>query len=254
MARMAIDDMIGRDPRVLRLAKLTGWSRRELCGALIVDIWPLCYDRLSAELPVEDVDTAAELVGFADLMVQSGLATRAGRRGAGRAIRLSGAEDRIQYLLSKRAAGRTGGLNSGQSRKNSSKHSFKQTPSTASSKREAPGNPPDLVPDKDPDRECDTLSRFDFDSWIPDRSGLNLAAESRAAGRLADLALERESFRDRKLVDNDEPTSAIQANAEWRLWLRNARPANQREPTKIHLRATVDDEMPPMPFGMELAK
>lgn len=149
MARMSVDDMLGRDPRLLRLAKACGWSRRETAGALVLDVWPLCYDRERPDLADADVDIAAGIDGFAQMMVDAELAARVkpGR------VRVAGARKRIKYLQAKRDAGYHGGLKSAESRgkrvkQNSSttqanvNHGAKQTASTP----QASGNPSDPVP------------------------------------------------------------------------------------------------------------
>jgi hypothetical protein len=145
MARMSIDDMLGRDPRLLRLAKACGWSRRETAGCLVLDVWPLCYDREKIDISDVDIDIAADLDGFAQLMVNAGLATRS----APGKVRVAGARDRIRYLQSKRAAGYRGGVKSAEVREKE----VKQNSSTrqalvkhSSSKGQARGNPsaPDL--------------------------------------------------------------------------------------------------------------
>jgi hypothetical protein len=140
MARMSIDDMLGRDPRLLRLAKACGWSKRETAGCLVLDVWPLCYDRERPEIDDVDIDVAADMDGFAQLMVNAGLATRL-KPGK---VRISGAKKRVKYLQEKRAAGYRGGIKSAESRnkevkQNSSKPQAegKQTSSTG----QAAGNP-----------------------------------------------------------------------------------------------------------------
>jgi uncharacterized phage protein (TIGR02220 family) len=103
VARMSIDDKALRDPRVLRLAKRLGWSRRETLGALL-DVWAVCYDRVASVLEVEDVDAAAELEGFAEHMGHVGLADLVPE---GAEIR--GAHKRIRYLANQAERGRAGG-------------------------------------------------------------------------------------------------------------------------------------------------
>lgn len=144
MARMAIDDMVTRDPRVLHLAKLCGLPNRfEAIGRLLA-VWSVCYDRVSARLSVIEIDLAAELDGFAKHMLETGLAVRENDQW----LRISGVKQRIKYLEARSDAGRKGGVKSGESRRKNreanTKHSFKQS--------EAPLNPPvpDPVPDPDP--------------------------------------------------------------------------------------------------------
>lgn len=148
MARMSIDDMVVRDPRITKLSGLVGWSRRETIGCLIADVWPICYDQKEAIVSADLVDLAAGLAGFADAMVQSELATwvRGNRR-----IRVRGAQERIEYLDKKKRAGHVGGVKSAESRS--------KKPSTTTDDAQARGNPtvpdpvlvPASVPDPDPD-------------------------------------------------------------------------------------------------------
>ncbi len=148
MARMSVDDMLSRDPRLLRLAALTGWSRREVAGCLVLDVWPLCYDRMSCLLDPKDVDAAAGLEGFADHMTTVGLAKKIG--GARNRIRISGAEERIEYLHKRSAAGRAGGLKSAEARRNKVNDrstTVQAVVKQSSTSAQRLGNPPDPVPD-----------------------------------------------------------------------------------------------------------
>lgn len=159
MARMSIDDMLGRDPRITVLSTLVGWSRRETAGCLILDVWPICYDQRTHIISERIIDAAAGHTGFARAMIESELASpdRSGK------IRIRGARERIEYLDRKRASGRQGGLKSGESRSKSPKQTrseceanAKQTSSTGGSTPQAPWNPsvPDpasaSAPDLDP--------------------------------------------------------------------------------------------------------
>lgn len=137
MARMSIDDKLLRDPRVLRLARGLGWSRRETVGALL-DVFAVAYDRERDTLPTADIDVAAEREGFADAMFEVDLAEQV--RGG---VRIKGARERIKYLTAKVEAGRIGGLKSAETRRNKAK----QKRSTL----QAPVNLPDPVPDSVPD-------------------------------------------------------------------------------------------------------
>ena len=140
MARMSIDDSVGRDPRVTILAKLMGWSRRETVGCLVCDVWPIAYDQRTHLLSERLIDAAADREGFAAAMVESGLAKR-DRSGK---LRITGAKKRIKYLEDKSESGRLGGLKSAEVRAEKSK----QTSSKMGSTPQAPRNPP--VPDPDP--------------------------------------------------------------------------------------------------------
>jgi hypothetical protein len=140
MARMSIDDMVARDPRITVLAKLIGWSRRETLGCLVGDVWPITYDQRTHLISERVIDAAAGLDGFAKAMVEAELATR-DRSGK---VRIGGAKERIKYLDKKTRAGREGGLKSAESRRKASK----QTSSSGGSTPQAAGNPP--VPDPSP--------------------------------------------------------------------------------------------------------
>lgn len=190
---MSIDDSALRDPRVLRLAKRLGWSRRETLGALL-DVWAVAYDRADSVLPQEDIDIAAEQDNFSCDLVLVGLATQVDG-----GVRLRGAEDRIEYLNAKREAGRIGGLKSGESRR--SKHEAKSKQCFAD--LEARGNPPDPVPDLVPDnpgaprahaRDPGPTARPPKLS-IPDNWQPSGVASQRAQSLGVDVAKEAELFR-----------------------------------------------------------
>lgn len=144
MARMAIDDSFLRDPRVERLGRRCGWSKRETRGALL-DVFALCYDRVSSVLDPADIDFAAEMEGFSALMVEVGLASPV-RNG----VRISGSEDRIRYLQSRSETGRQGGVKSGEARRANHRRSPSKDPKVTFEENEGLLNPPDLVPDPSP--------------------------------------------------------------------------------------------------------
>lgn len=149
MARMSTDDVLGRDTRLDHLAELCGWSRRETAGCLQLDVWPLCYDRVTPNIPPGDVDRAANRFavspvkfagGFSAALVECGLARPATKSDRvyrwekedgsvvdlewrdpewrGR-IYLKGAADRIAYIVKKKVSGRHGGKRSAESRSSS---------------------------------------------------------------------------------------------------------------------------------------
>jgi hypothetical protein len=185
MARMSIDDMFARDTRVLRLANMCGWSKRET-RACLEDIWSLCYDRVAPYLPAADIEVTARgdaispptLTGtFVDALIEVGLArpavkadrihtTRDGKKvpwldqqWEGK-LYLNGTGERVGYLLGKKRGGAQGGVKSGESRRSRGEARSKQGRSTVEAQSkltftpaEAPGNPsvPDLVPDPVPD-------------------------------------------------------------------------------------------------------
>lgn len=148
MARMSIDDMVGRDPRITVLAKLIGWSRRETLGCLVGDVWPITYDQRTHLVSERVIDAAAGHDGFAAAMIEAELATR-DRSGK---VRVGGARERVEYLNHKARSGREGGLKSAESRRNKSK----QTSSSGGSTPQAAGNPP--APDPSPASVPDPVS------------------------------------------------------------------------------------------------
>lgn len=148
MARMSIDDMVGRDPRITMLAHALGWSRREAVGCLVADVWPIVYDQRTELISERVLDAAAGHAGFAAALIECELATR-DRSGK---VLIKGARERIRYLETKTDAGRQGGLNSAETRRKIS--SKRQAGLEASvevkrSTRQAGLNPP--VPDSAPD-------------------------------------------------------------------------------------------------------
>lgn len=159
---MSIDDSFLRNPRVVVLGKLCGWSRRETMGALL-DVWAICYDQISATLSVLIIDTAAELDGFASHLVEAEL----GKRMSGGRVRIAGVEERVSYLNAKAEAGRQGGVKSGETRRKRGEAKPEANTKQAGSTPQAPPNPsasasasvpdsapvPDLVlvPDPAPD-------------------------------------------------------------------------------------------------------
>lgn len=182
MARMSIDDMLGRDPRLIRLAKLCGWSKRETAGALVLDVWPLCYDRKRPSIDIADIDAAACLDGFAEKMVECGLATHANER----SIRVAGAKQRIKYLSKKAQAGAKGGRKSGETRRNQREANSKQN----ASEQPAPPNP---IPNASVTPNA-TASERERAAYTPDdptqRGALANACWNELRDRRAALAIE----------------------------------------------------------------
>jgi hypothetical protein len=142
VARQSTDSQFRSDPRLDRLAMLCGWSRRETAGCLQLDIWPICYDRVTPMVPAIDLEVAAargsispviHKKGFVGALIESGLARKAKRSDAtfiwtkdsgevltlewrdtqwsGR-VYIHGAPERIAYLIKQKVSGRVGGENS----------------------------------------------------------------------------------------------------------------------------------------------
>lgn len=145
--RINVDGSALRDPRVKFLAIATGLDRFGVLGRLL-EVWGLCYDRVSANLPAAHIDAVAEHTGFAVAMVAAELAVDAGGL-----IRVCGAERRITYLQGQAERGRSGGL-----------ARVKQTlggrlsEPVAVAKPSGSGSPPDLDHLRIPERESGTAA------------------------------------------------------------------------------------------------
>lgn len=125
MARMSIDDMFLRDPRVQRLAKVCGWSKFETQGRLL-HVFAVVYDRVDAGaddvVQAVDIDVAGEFDGLSVLLIEHELAEQT-RRG----VRIRGARERTNYLATRKETGKLGGIKSGESRRKKAKQESKVT-------------------------------------------------------------------------------------------------------------------------------
>lgn len=234
MARMSIDDSFLRDPKVLRLAKRVGWSRRETMGALL-DVWAVAYDRATAVLPAEDIDIAAQHDNFACDMVVVGLATQTEN-----GMRITGAEARVNYLTVKAEAGRKGGFISGISRAKVANAESKQCFDNA----EAPANPiPTPIPTASPipsprpegERHRGKLVRRSPETAIPAEWHPTPEHSEIARERGADLDLEARKFR---LHAEANDRRCVRWNAAFSQWLLKASPerhSNGHAQTEIRM-------------------
>jgi uncharacterized phage protein (TIGR02220 family) len=111
--RINVDGYALRDPRIARLARKLALPRHQVIGQLI-EVWAVCYDRVTDRLSELDIDTAAERDGFAAAMCdpQIELAERH-RNGT---VRISGAAKRIRYLQGQQERGARGGKRSAETR------------------------------------------------------------------------------------------------------------------------------------------
>lgn len=155
MARLSVDAELGRDTRLEDLAEFCGWSKRETAGCLQLDIWPLCYDRVTPNIPARDLERAAARGAVSPVLHPGGfvgalIAARLGRPSTRHdthfvwikkdktelvlpwkdvewrdRIYVTGAAERIAYLVKSEESGRTGGIKSAESRAKSSKGPLK---------------------------------------------------------------------------------------------------------------------------------
>jgi hypothetical protein len=143
MARMSIDDMFLRDPRVARLARAMGWSQYEAEGRLL-HVFAVVYDRVDAGdddiLQPDDIDIAGGHNGLWELLIRHELAEQT-RHG----VRIRGAKERTHYLRTRKSSGSEGGRKSGESRRRTAKQNAKVT----FDETEGRANPsaPDSAPD-----------------------------------------------------------------------------------------------------------
>lgn len=217
MARMSIDDGLGRDTRLDDLAVLCGWTKRETAGCVSLDIWPLCYDRVTPNIRARDLDIAANRNavspvkhpgGFSAALVESGLARPSTRhdtyylwiKNDGSEVQLPwrdtewrdriyvcGAPERIAYLLKREESGKAGGTKSAETRRKKAKHSSSTASSSASSSASTLSNPsasasasaPD--PSPDPDGVRDSASSASPPSHFREVVDRSSAAARRAA-------------------------------------------------------------------------
>jgi hypothetical protein len=182
MARMSIDDMFLRDPRVLRLSITLGWTKYEARGRLL-DVFALVYDRVDAGadevLDPVDIDIASDFPGLAEQLIAHDLAVRM-RNG----VRIKGATERTKYLATREESGRLGGIKSGETRRNKAKVKPKVETKVETKvtfeKNEGPSNPsvpdprsyssvgvPDLPPDPQPTPDRTEPDRPELPGKIP---------------------------------------------------------------------------------------
>ena len=183
MARMSIDDMFLRDPRVRDVADEFGWNKYEARGRLL-DVYAIAYDRVDSGyeplLTAREIDIASECTGLAAAMVKHRLASPT-RNGL---LYIKGSADRSKYLATRESSGRAGGIKSGESRRNKAKVEAKVTFANS----EGPSNPsPDLSlsldPSLDPTVDPDPKKKMSL-GWESAYSADELAARDRVLERL----------------------------------------------------------------------
>ncbi len=153
MPRVNLDSMVWTDPRVKRLAKLAGMSMPFVVGTLAA-VWNVAYEAKDPIMRALDVDTAAEVDGFAAMMMAPSVQLAEARDHG--AVFLRGVTKRIAYLLTQAERGRLGGLAKAEAKRSDGQFvaDAKQPPSTGQAHAYHSGSlplPPDLPPAPDPD-------------------------------------------------------------------------------------------------------
>lgn len=157
--RVNLDDP-DNDPRVRYLARLLGLPILHAVGVLY-GVWRTAYSRRSAFLSEQEIDIAGETTGLAEKMVTAALAKRCGGRveqGSGKGfqanpsnlvqgrgntqveadpsgpladptmLRISGIEDRIEFLRNASEKGKLGGIRSAEARRKARDRSTRTEP------------------------------------------------------------------------------------------------------------------------------
>jgi hypothetical protein len=224
MARMSIDDALLRDPRVKDLAERLGWHRHQVIGCLL-DVWAVCYDRVSPVLTQREVDFACEVSGFCTLMIATKLAAETGHEDG--SVRVAGVAKRIGYLESSAERGREGGRRSGETRraKGESKGPAKGSFDFGEGSPNPSALPSASVPDTalasvpaQPKRKPSEIP----EGWSPSRKHHDLASELGV-----DCVRESEQFIDRNVSKGER---YVDWDAAFRTWLRNAAKFNRQAP------------------------
>lgn len=200
MARMSIDDMFLRDPRVKLLATSLGWSKYEARGRLL-DVFAVVYDRVDAGeddvLTAVAIDTAAEWDGLAARMLEVGLVEQVAH-----GLRIKGAHERTKYLATRESSGRKGGVKSGETRRKKAAERAKVT----FAKPEGPSNPIPTAPDPVPDSASPDLHTHARAGGHPQRGAL--------ARKILTYCSQKQSEIKQAGIDPTAPQIAIMPNAE----------------------------------------
>lgn len=146
MARMSIDDSFSREARFDHLAEICGWSRRETVGC-ILEVWALCYDRVTPNIPPDDINRTANRNAVSPIQIEGGFASALVAARLGRPatrndrcfvrkdgmqipwkdpewrdrVYISGTVERLGYLICAADSGSRGGRKSAESRDNGGK-------------------------------------------------------------------------------------------------------------------------------------
>lgn len=217
------------DPRIQLLADLGGWTRYEALGRLAF-LWSACTERQLYYVPEAIVRGCLGMNG-ADLLCDSDLAERTPE-----GLRIRGTAGRVEWLGELREKRQRAGRaraecvnrdTLGRMQSNNQPAHAGDLPSTSPAPSSAPTLVPVPVPTQAPDPEAEEkpvrkrTSKAQLpDSWVPDRSESNVAAEAEAKARGVDLRSELSQLRDWAKA-NHEPKADW--NATWRNWIRRAR-------------------------------
>jgi hypothetical protein len=101
--RVNVDSSVFSDPRFKIMGRLLKSSWKETIAECLM-VWLVCYERRTERLSTEEIDIAADHVGFAEAMVTVGLADNDGT-----AVIVHGVVKRIQFLLAQSVKGKKGG-------------------------------------------------------------------------------------------------------------------------------------------------
>jgi hypothetical protein len=105
MAAVRIENDAWGDGRYALLAELCDLADRDFALVLCARVWSYCTDRCEEKLPGAMIDAIAKHKGFADKMVTAELSDKP-KSGL---YRIRGTKGRIEWLQSRRVAGKKGG-------------------------------------------------------------------------------------------------------------------------------------------------
>jgi hypothetical protein len=105
--RVNVDSSVFTDVRFRLLAKVMKISQYDAIGRCVA-IWMGCYDRRSKCLSKCEADASADLDGFADALLEVGLASTSRTKDADKIV-IHGVESRIKFLQAQSDKGRKGG-------------------------------------------------------------------------------------------------------------------------------------------------
>jgi len=125
--RVNMDESVATGVRFKVVARSLGVPTTQIFGACFL-VWLECYNRRSVRLASAEANACADLGGFADAMVEAGLATDEGDG----VIRFHGVEERIRFLQKQAERGAKGGKSKG----NRPQANAKRTLSTPTSERQ----------------------------------------------------------------------------------------------------------------------